>query len=116
MRLDDIRKNNKNAKLTWTVFPFGDLKWIKNQIKNAEKNKALAIVLCLDANVRSHRYKDIENFYDARKVGKRTKFKKHLTQRWKSIKTSILEELGKRMSPSNSTRKTILHKLIFMSV
>ncbi len=72
MRLDDIRKNNKNAKLTWTVFPFGDLKWIKNQIKNAEKNKALAIVLCLDANVRSHRYMDIENFYDARKVGKRT--------------------------------------------
>ena len=72
MRLDDIRKKNKNAKITWTVFPFGDLKWIKNQINNAEKNKALAIVLCLDANVRSHRYKDIETFYDARKIGKRT--------------------------------------------
>ncbi len=72
MKLDDIRKNNKNAKLTWTVFPFGDLNWIKNQINNAEKNNALAIVLCLDANVRSHRYMDIETFYDARKIGKRT--------------------------------------------
>jgi L-lactate oxidase len=72
MSLDDIRKSNKNAKLTWTIFPFGDLKWIKDQIKNAEKNNALAIILCLDANVRSCRYKDLESFYDARKIGKRT--------------------------------------------
>ena len=38
MSLDDIRKSNKNAKLTWTIFPFGDLKWIKNKIKIQKKN------------------------------------------------------------------------------
>lgn len=72
MKLDDIRKKNKDAKIIWTIFPFGDLEWIKKQIKNAEKNKVIAIVLCLDANIRSHRYQDLENFYDARKVGRRT--------------------------------------------
>ena len=72
LSLNDIRKNNKSAKLIWTIFPFGDLSWIKNQIKNAEKNHCSAIVFCLDANVRSRRYKDLESFYDARKIGRRT--------------------------------------------
>lgn len=72
MSLSDIRKNNKKAKLVWTIFPFGDLRWIKNQIKDAEKNNVLAIALCLDANVRSCRYKDLESFYDARKIGRRS--------------------------------------------
>ncbi len=72
MKLDDIKNKNKKSKIIWTIFPFGDFNWIKKQIKNAEKNRAIAIALCLDANVRSHRYQDMENFYDARKVGKRT--------------------------------------------
>ena len=72
IRLDEIRKKNKNAKLLWTIFPFGDYKWILSQVRNAEKNGALAIVFCLDANIRSCRYKDQESFYDARKIGKRT--------------------------------------------
>ena len=72
LSLNDIRKKNKNAKLIWTIFPFGDLAWIKNQIKNAEKNRCSAIVFCLDANVRSCRYEDLESFYDARKIGRRT--------------------------------------------
>ncbi len=39
MSLNDIRKKNLNANLCWTIFPFGDKKWIYNEIKNAEKNK-----------------------------------------------------------------------------
>ena len=72
MSLNDIRKKNLNANLCWTIFPFGDKKWIYKEIKNAEKNKCLAIVLCIDANVRSHRYLDRESRYDARKFGGRT--------------------------------------------
>ena len=53
-------------------FPFGSLKWISSQIKNAEKNKCIAIIVCIDANIRSHRYLDRESRYDARTIGKRT--------------------------------------------
>ena len=72
MSLKDIRKRNKNAYLGWEIFPFGHTNWIKNEIKNAEKLKCLSICLCIDANVRSHRYQDREIEYDARKFGKRT--------------------------------------------
>ena len=72
MSLKDIRKRNKNAYLGWEIFPFGHTNWIKSEIKNAEKLKCLSICLCIDANVRSHRYQDREIEYDARKFGKRT--------------------------------------------
>ena len=73
MKLSDIVNNNKSSKLTgWIIFPFGEKKWILNQIKNAEKNKCIAIGICIDANTRSHRYTDREARYDARKYGKRT--------------------------------------------
>ena len=72
MSLGDIRKNNPQSILGWAIFPFGNKKWIKSQIKEAEKNKCKVICLCLDANTRSHRYDDLENQYDARKIGKRT--------------------------------------------
>ncbi len=72
MSLDDVRKNNTKTKLCWTIFPFGPLKWVSSQIKNAEKNKCIAIVVCIDANIRSHRYLDRESRYDARTIGKRT--------------------------------------------
>lgn len=70
--LYDIRKSNPNLPLTWTIFLFGNKKWIKDEIVRAEKNNSIAIVLCLDASVRSHRYMDRETGYDARKFGKRT--------------------------------------------
>tara|TARA_B110000305_G_scaffold48353_1_gene51948 strand:- start:99 stop:1133 length:1035 start_codon:yes stop_codon:yes gene_type:complete len=72
MKLSDIRKVNKNTYIGWTIFPFGDKQWIKKQIVTAEKNKCVAIAVCIDANVRSHRYSDRETRYDARKIGKRT--------------------------------------------
>jgi len=73
MSLDDIRKNNKDSKISWTIFPFGDENWIMNEIENAEKNNCFSIVLCIDANIRSHRYLDRETItYDARKFGTRT--------------------------------------------
>ena len=73
MKLSDIIKYNKNPKFTgWTIFPFGEKKWILDQVKNAEKNKCIAITLCIDANTRSHRYIDRESRYDARKYGGRT--------------------------------------------
>ena len=70
--LDDIRKKNPKANIAWTIFPFGDKDWILDQIKTAERNKVLCIAVCIDANVRSHRYQDRENKYDARKIGRRT--------------------------------------------
>jgi isopentenyl diphosphate isomerase/L-lactate dehydrogenase-like FMN-dependent dehydrogenase len=70
--LDDIREKNKKGKLGWTIFPFGDKNWIKKEIRSAEKNKCLAVVVCIDANVRSWRYQDREARYDARSVGRRT--------------------------------------------
>lgn len=70
MKLDQISK--KNNLIGWTIFPFGNLKWIDGQIRSAEKNKCVAIILCIDANVRSHRYLDRESYYDARKIGNRT--------------------------------------------
>lgn len=72
MSINDIRNDNLDAILCWTIFPFGDKNWIKKEIISAEKNKCLAIVICIDANVRSHRYLDREARYDARKFGKRT--------------------------------------------
>ena len=70
--LYDIRKSNPSLNLIWTIFLFGNKKWIKDEIVRAEKNNSIAIVLCLDASVRSHRYMDRETRYDARKYGKRT--------------------------------------------
>lgn len=70
--LDDIRFKNKKGKLGWTIFPFGDKNWLKKEIKSAEKNNCLALIVCIDANVRSWRYQDREARYDARTVGRRT--------------------------------------------
>ena len=73
MSLSDIRKNNKNSKISWTIFPFGNEKWIMKEIEDAEKNNCFSITLCVDANIRSHRYLDREVIsYDARKFGTRT--------------------------------------------
>tara|TARA_B100000989_G_scaffold221901_1_gene169608 strand:+ start:686 stop:1717 length:1032 start_codon:yes stop_codon:yes gene_type:complete len=72
MSIKDIRTKNPNLSFGWEIFPFGNLKWIENQIKNAEKYRCNSITICIDANVRSHRYLDRESFYDARKFGKRT--------------------------------------------
>ena len=69
-KLDEIRKKSKNNNLMWQFFLFGDKKWIAEQINIAEQNHCLAIVVCLDAPVGSHRYKDRINRYDARKFGK----------------------------------------------
>jgi len=70
--LADIRKKNPKLNFGWEIFPFGKLDWINKQIENVKKNKCNAIVVCLDANVRSRRHLDIETGYDARKFGKRT--------------------------------------------
>ena len=72
IKLSEIRKANKDVLIGWTIFPFGNKQWIKKQIISAEKNKCVAIAVCIDANARSHRYSDRESGYDARKIGKRT--------------------------------------------
>jgi isopentenyl diphosphate isomerase/L-lactate dehydrogenase-like FMN-dependent dehydrogenase len=72
MSLKDIKKNNTNLSFGWEIFPFGNLKWIEQQLKDAEKYKCNSIVLCVDANTRSHRHLDRETSYDARKYGNRT--------------------------------------------
>ena len=43
MKLEQIAR--KNNFIGWTIFPFGDLKWIDAQIYSAEKNKCIAIIL-----------------------------------------------------------------------
>ena len=70
--LDEIKSKSKNNKLVWEIFPFGDKSWIEKEIRKAEINKCLAVSFCFDANIRSHRYIDIETGYDARKHGNRT--------------------------------------------
>ena len=72
MSITDIKNKSKSISFGWEIFPFGDLNWINKQINDAHKCKCNSIVLCLDANVRSHRYLDKETLYDARKYGKRT--------------------------------------------
>ena len=89
--LDQIREKNKKAHLAWTIFPFGNLDWIKSQILSAEKNNCIAIAVCIDANIRSHRYLDREINYDARNFGKRSNPispnpKKALNYNWNLIK------------------------------
>ena len=71
IELEKIVNNSSKKNYAWQIFPFGDKKWIESEIKRAEKCKALAISLCLDAPVRSFRYIDRESRYDARKYGKR---------------------------------------------
>ena len=70
MSLKRIKKNFPNGKYIWDFFPFGPRKWIKEQIKDAKKNRAVGIALTIDAPVRSVRYLDRESDYDARKHGK----------------------------------------------
>ena len=72
IELEKIVNNSSKKNYAWQIFPFGDKKWIESEIKRAEKCKALAISLCLDAPVRSFRYIDRESRYDARKYGKRS--------------------------------------------
>ena len=56
--------------MVWQIFLFGNKEWILNEIKRAENYGSVAIALCLDAPIRSHRFKDRESRYDARKYGK----------------------------------------------
>ena len=70
--LKDIRDKNPNAKIGWLIFPFGNKQWIDEQINDAEKYRCVAFAICLDANIRSNRYQDLEARYDARKFGRRT--------------------------------------------
>ncbi len=72
IKLDDVRDKNKNANLVYQIFLFGNKDWIKNEINRAERNKCLAIAICVDASIRSFRYSDRESGYDARKFGRRT--------------------------------------------
>ena len=46
--------------------------WIKKEIKAVEKNKCIAICLCLDATNKWFSILDKKTDYDARKYGKRT--------------------------------------------
>ena len=45
---------------------------LKKRFYQQKKNKCVAIAICIDANVRSHRYQDREARYDARTKGRRT--------------------------------------------
>jgi len=89
--LQNIRKKNKKTNLVWQIFLFGNKSWILKQIVNAEKNNCLALSICLDAPIRSHRYLDREIKYDARKFGTRTQpvppdVSKALDYDWEIIK------------------------------
>ena len=114
--LNDIRKKNKNLKIGWTIFPFGDKNWIKKEVDSAIKNKCIAIALCIDANVRSHRYQDRESRYDARLIGRRTNPispnpKKALQYDWSLIsyikKLTRLPIIAKGILTSEDMKKAI---------
>ncbi len=69
-KISNLNKNNQN--LVWQIFLFGNKSWIENEIKRSHRVKSVALALCLDAPVRSHRYIDRESRYDARKHGQRS--------------------------------------------
>lgn len=66
-----IRKKVPRSKMIWQIFPFGNKKWVEQQIKLAVDHNSLALCFCFDAPVRSHRYLEREINYDARNYGKR---------------------------------------------
>ena len=92
---DQINTKFKKLNSIWQIFPFGDFNWIKKQIYSAEKNNALAISICLDAPIRSHRYDDRETGYDARKYGKFNSKIKSKNEYYFKYDWSLIEKIKK---------------------
>jgi len=71
LRIEDARQASPDANLIYQLYFQGPEDWIASEIARAHEVGAMAICLCGDAPVRTMRYRDRENRYDARKFGAR---------------------------------------------
>ncbi len=71
LKIEDARQASPDAHLIYQLYFQGPEEWIASEIERAHKVGAMAICLCGDAPVRTMRYRDRENRYDARKFGAR---------------------------------------------
>lgn len=67
---EDARKAAPDAPLIYQLYFQGPDEWIVSEIERAHALGVVAISLCGDSAVRSIRYRDRENRYDARKFGR----------------------------------------------
>ena len=67
---EDARKASPAAPLIYQLYFQGPDEWVESELERAHALDAVAVCLCGDAPVRSIRYRDVENRYDARTVGR----------------------------------------------
>lgn len=72
LRIEEIRDAAPKAALIYQVYFQGSDDWLETEVARAKSVGVKALCLCGDAPVRSMRYRDRENRYDARKFGRRT--------------------------------------------
>ena len=72
LRIEDVRSDAPDAPLIYQIYFQGPDDWLEAEAKRAASIGVKALCLCGDAPVRTMRYRDRENRYDARKFGQRT--------------------------------------------
>ena len=72
LRVEDARAAAPTAAMIYQVYFQGPDEWLEQEIERAKTIDVVALCLCGDAPVRTIRYQDRENRYDARKMGHKT--------------------------------------------
>lgn len=72
LRIEEVRQAATQAKLIYQIYFQGPDEWIESEVRRALDIDVMAICLCGDAPVRTMRYRDRENRYDARRFGRYT--------------------------------------------
>jgi len=72
LRIEEIRDAAPKAAMIYQVYFQGPDSWLEDEVARAKAANVKALCLCGDAPVRTIRYRDRENRYDARKFGHRT--------------------------------------------
>ena len=72
LRIEEVREAAPGAALIYQVYFQGPDEWLEAEAARAKAVGVKALCLCGDAPVRTVRYRDRENRYDARKFGRRT--------------------------------------------
>lgn len=72
LKIEEIREAAPTAPLIYQIYFQGPDSWLEEEVARAKAADVKALCLCGDAPVRTMRYRDRENRYDARKFGRRT--------------------------------------------
>lgn len=72
LRIEEVREAAPKAALIYQVYFQGSDEWLEEEVARAKAVGVKALCLCGDAPVRTARYRDRENRYDARRFGRRT--------------------------------------------